>query len=207
MFEAKIADATTLRKLIEAIKDLVKNANIDVSPNGISIQAMDSSHVALVSLNMKQNGFESYRCDKAMTLGLSIENISKILKCAGNDDYITLHCEEEPSSLSFTFESKSKPCFYVDGEKISEFSLNLMHLDTEQLGIPDDAFTSECTMPASEFARICKEFGGVGDSSKQSLIQSVSRPPRKISNSQFLARSETEALFSEPKTLVKKRPL
>jgi proliferating cell nuclear antigen len=58
----------------------VKNANIDVSPQGMSIQAMDSSHVALVSLNM--------------TLGLSIENIAKILKCAGNDDIITLHCED-----------------------------------------------------------------------------------------------------------------
>lgn len=113
MFEAKISDAANFRRLIEAIKDLVKNANIDVSPNGMSIQAMDSSHVALVSLNMKQNGFESYRCDKSMTLGLSIENVSKILKCAGNDDYLTLHCEEEPSSLGFNFESKSKPCFNV----------------------------------------------------------------------------------------------
>jgi proliferating cell nuclear antigen len=67
---------------------------------------MDSSHVALVSLNMKQNGFDSYRCDKSMTLGLSIENIAKILKCAGNDDIITLHCEDEPSTLGFNFESK-----------------------------------------------------------------------------------------------------
>jgi hypothetical protein len=40
-----------------------------------------------------------------------------------------------------------------------------MRMDTEQLGIPDDSFTSECTMPAAEFARICKEFGGIGDSS------------------------------------------
>lgn len=72
----------------------------------------------------------------------------------------------------------------LDGEKISEFSLNLMHMDTEQLGIPDDAFTSECTMPAAEFARICKEFGGIGDSSKQRLIQSELRPPRKTSSSQ-----------------------
>jgi len=72
MFEAKISDATNFKKLIDSIKDLVKNANIDVSPQGMSIQAMDSSHVALVSLNMKQNGFDSYRCDKSLTLGLSI---------------------------------------------------------------------------------------------------------------------------------------
>ena len=53
-------------------------------------------------------------------------------------------------------------CCYSDGEKISEFSLTLMRMDTEQLGIPEDSFTSECIMPAAEFARICKEFGGIG---------------------------------------------
>lgn len=111
MFEAKIADAPNFKKLIEAIKDLVKTANIDVSSQGMSIQAMDSSHVALVSLNLKEKGFTSYRCDKSMTLGLSIENVAKILKCSGNDDLITLHCEDEPSTLNFNFESKGTANF------------------------------------------------------------------------------------------------
>jgi len=57
----------------------------------------------------------------------------------------------------------------VDSGKVSDFSLTLMRMDTEQLGIPDDSFTSECTMPASEFSRICKEFGGIGDSSNNSV--------------------------------------
>lgn len=52
MFEAKLAEASILKKIIEAIKDLVTDVNIDVSPQGLSIQAMDSSHVALVSLNI-----------------------------------------------------------------------------------------------------------------------------------------------------------
>jgi len=51
---------------------------------------MDSSHVALVSFHLDESGFSSYRCDRQITLGLSIENLSKILKCAANDDSITL---------------------------------------------------------------------------------------------------------------------
>jgi hypothetical protein len=35
------------------MKDLVKLVNIDVAPQGLSIQAMDTSHVALVALNLK----------------------------------------------------------------------------------------------------------------------------------------------------------
>ena len=38
----------------------------------MSIQAMDPSHVALVSLILKESGFSEYRSDKIMTLGLSI---------------------------------------------------------------------------------------------------------------------------------------
>lgn len=70
------------------------------------MQAMDSAHVALVSLKLNERGFKDYRCDRPLTLGLSIENLSKILKCAGNDDSITLQTdEEEPSSLKFFFEN------------------------------------------------------------------------------------------------------
>ena len=52
MFEAKLAEAIVLKKIIDAIKDLVTDVNIDATPNGISLQAMDSSHVALVSLTL-----------------------------------------------------------------------------------------------------------------------------------------------------------
>lgn len=53
MFEARLEDGTIFKKIIDSIKDLVKNVNIDVTPKGISIQAMDSCHIALVSLQLK----------------------------------------------------------------------------------------------------------------------------------------------------------
>lgn len=45
MFEAKLLNGNILKKIVEAIKDVVKDVNIDVSPSGklgeslISIQA------------------------------------------------------------------------------------------------------------------------------------------------------------------------
>jgi len=66
---------------------------------------MDSSHVALVSLNLKEDGFTNFRADRAMTLGLNMGNLAKIMKCAGNDDIITMKAEEDPTSITFTFES------------------------------------------------------------------------------------------------------
>ena len=37
MFEAKLAEALVLKKIIEAIKDLVTDVNIDATPSGISL--------------------------------------------------------------------------------------------------------------------------------------------------------------------------
>ena len=96
---------------------MVKNVNIDVTPKGISIQAMDSCHIALVSLQLKEKAFSHFNCQKPLTLGLAIENVAKILKIAGSDDSLTLSCEEEPSELKFKFESKSNFVFNLRRRK------------------------------------------------------------------------------------------
>jgi len=111
MFYAKLKEGNLLKKLIESIKDLVTDINLDITGSGISLQAMDSSHVALVTLTLNYDGFEDYRCDKQMTLGINITQLSKIMKCAGNDDTIILRAEDEPNYLNITFENQSKFIF------------------------------------------------------------------------------------------------
>jgi len=37
MFEAKLADGQTLKRIVEAIKDLVTDVNIDATPTGLSL--------------------------------------------------------------------------------------------------------------------------------------------------------------------------
>lgn len=141
MFEARLEKGVTFKKIVDAIKDLVKNVNLDMNNEGISLQAMDSSHVALVSLHMKEKGFKRYRCDRNITMGLSIENLSKILKCAGNEDvYQYTHSLDSTTQnprrgshhITIHFRIKEYP-FYIlsEGDRVSEFSLNLMSLDSE----------------------------------------------------------------------------
>lgn len=112
MFYAKLKEGNLLKKLIESIKDLVTDINLDITGSGISLQAMDSSHVALVTLSLNYDGFEDFRCDKQMTLGVNITQLSKIMKCAGNDDTIILRADEEPNYLNITFENLSKFFYY-----------------------------------------------------------------------------------------------
>lgn len=64
MFEARLSNGAILKKLIEAIKDLVADVNFDISNEGINLQAMDSSHVALVVLQLRASEFDEFRCDR-----------------------------------------------------------------------------------------------------------------------------------------------
>ena len=41
---------------------------------------MDNAHASLASFNMKEEGFEEYRCDKNTTLGLILFDFDKVLK-------------------------------------------------------------------------------------------------------------------------------
>lgn len=53
MFKAVLEESDTFKKLVESIKEIVKLVNIDINPEGMCIQAMDSSHVALVLLKLE----------------------------------------------------------------------------------------------------------------------------------------------------------
>lgn len=52
--------------------DLVEEANFDVNSSGFSLQAMDSSHVSLVALSLRSDGFEHFRADRAISMGMLI---------------------------------------------------------------------------------------------------------------------------------------
>ena len=108
MLELRLVQGSLLKKVLESIKDLVNDANFDCSTTGFSLQAMDSSHVALVALLLRSEGFEHYRCDRNMSMGMNLNNMAKMLKCAGNDDIITLKADDGSDTVTFMFESPSK---------------------------------------------------------------------------------------------------
>jgi proliferating cell nuclear antigen len=108
MLELRLVQGSLLKKVLEAIKDLVNDANFDCSGTGFSLQAMDSSHVALVALLLRSEGFEHYRCDRNLSMGMNLTNMAKMLRCAGNDDIITIKADDGSDTVTFMFESPSK---------------------------------------------------------------------------------------------------
>lgn len=117
---------------------------------------MDSSHVSLCALSMRAGGFDHYRCDKSTSLGLNTPNLAKILKCAGNEDLVTLKSQEDTDTLTMMFESANQ-------DRVSEFELKLMDIETENLGIPETEYQCNVRMPSVEFQRIIRDLQVLGD--------------------------------------------
>ena len=111
---------------------------------------MDGSHVALVSMNLSNEGFEFYRADTQMVLGLNVAMLAKVMKLADPNDSITLQAEDQPTHLKLIFENTKQ-------ERSAEFSLNLITLDVEHLAIPETDYSSVVSINAGEFSKICKE--------------------------------------------------
>lgn len=88
--------------------------------------------------------------------GINTKNLGLFLKCAGNEDIITMKANETSDTLTLTFESGGQ-------DRISEFDLKLMAIESEHLGIPDTEYKCNVKMPSSEFQRIIRDIGVLGD--------------------------------------------
>ena len=51
-----------------------------------------------------------------------------------------------------------------DSDRIAEYDMKLMDIDTDQLGIPDTEYDARITMPAAEFTRIVRDLSLLGES-------------------------------------------
>lgn len=159
MLEAQLSEAVVMKRVIESIRDLVKNCNFDCSEEGISLQAMDESNIALVSFKLGVEGFSSYRCDRNIPLGINVESLMKVLRSGNNDDVLTLRAEDQGSNLNLIFEDATQ-------DRISEYSLKLMDIDQQSFGMPEEDYQVTITMPSVEFQRICRDMSVLSESVK-----------------------------------------
>ncbi|KAI3625571.1 hypothetical protein CBS9595_000932 [Malassezia furfur] len=134
MLEAKIEQAVVFKRVLDAIKDLVEHANFDCNEEGL----------------LRADGFEEYRCDRPMSIGVAITSLTKVMRSAQNNDILNMR---------------------KGSDRIGEFDLKLMDIDTEHLGIPDTEYDAVVKLSSNEFARICRDLSNVGESVKITITK------------------------------------
>ena len=157
ILEVKTVQSSAFRILVEALKEILTDANLEFDNSGIKIMAMDSSHTVLVHLKLNADSFEEFKCNNKLILGINMINLFKLIKTMSNNDTLTLYVEEDNQSvLGIKIENSEK-------NTITRYKLNLMDLHEEQIQIPPTVFESVITLPSSDFQKICRDMHNLAD--------------------------------------------
>ena len=98
IIEIKTVQASAFRILVEALKEILTDANFEIDETGIKMIAMDSSHTVLVHLKLTSDKFESYKCSEKRIIGIKLSLINNEFQKA-NDTYQ----QESNSNLGYLF--------------------------------------------------------------------------------------------------------
>ena len=80
-----------------------------------------------------------------------------------------MQAEDQGDTVTFMFESPNQ-------DRISDFELKLMDIDSEQLGIPDTDYAATVKMPSGEFSRIVKYVPRPSLAIQHASLQAMSHP-------------------------------
>merc|ERR1711881_593826 len=141
--------------VVDAMKDLCKDVNFDCSEKGVQVQSMDSSHVALVSLLLRESAFSEFKCDRPTSLGMNVDSLSKILKMCGPSDSLKLRWQNDADTVSFQCEGGD--------DRIADFDLKLMQIESEHMEIPEQQYKVVIKMPSGEFQKVCRDLREFGE--------------------------------------------
>merc|ERR1712125_287211 len=131
------------------------------SEKGIQVQSMDSSHVALVSLLLRECAFADFKCDRPTSLGMNVDSLGKIFKLCGANDSLKLRWQNDADTLNFQCESS-------DDDRIADFDLKLMQIESEHMEIPEQHYKVVAKLPSSEFQKICRDLKEFGETMQMS---------------------------------------
>lgn len=144
-----LEDASKLKDILGVLKDFCNAVTFVCNNEGLSMQAMDSSHVAMSGLTMKKTQFKEYDMggESEVRISTSVENLAKLLRLAGPGTTLLWDTRGKTDRLSLELAcTKSKTNY--------KFDLLLMDIESDELEIPELQFTNVVQLKSSEFKRM-----------------------------------------------------
>ena len=153
----KTIQSSPFRCLVEALKEILTDVNLQIDSNGIKVIAVDTSHTVLVHLKLKSENFEEFFCNKKRQLGINMMNFYKFIKTISNNDTLSLYVDKDDyNNLGIKIENGDK-------NSLTKFSLKLLDIVEENISIGDEEFESIITMQSNDFQKLCRDMNNIGD--------------------------------------------
>lgn len=155
--EIQTVQSSTIKVLVEALKEILTDTVIEITPENIKICTMDSSHIILIHLKLDASKFEYYYCESRKFIGVNILNLNKIIKTINNNDTLTLFMRaDDCNHLCIRIENNEK-------NTMRTTKLNLLDLENTNFEIPAAVFHSVITLPSGDFQKICRDISNLSE--------------------------------------------
>lgn len=135
MFRAVLNDPSILKTSFNAIASIVGEVQILADSAGLTLDALDKSHIVFVHLELKPDLFDEYKSDEPLELNVDTYELINVLKRAGKDDTIELSSEGENLTLIF------------EGEARTTFNIHLIDMEYESPSPPELDYPVEVELP------------------------------------------------------------
>ncbi len=157
LFEIKTVQSSAFRTLIEALKEILIEANLQFDPSGIKVVAVDETRTNLVYLRLQAERFEHFYCSANFVLGVNMMYLFKLIKTLENNDHLTLYLpEKNPNKLGIMMQNAEK-------QTTKNYFLKLFDTNVDDIQIPSMNFTSIIHMPSGDFQKICRDMNSLGE--------------------------------------------
>jgi proliferating cell nuclear antigen len=127
-----------LRAVVEAIKPIVDEAVFTATSDGITFRAMDASHVSLLDISWKRDGFIEYECNEGgeITFGVRIDELLKLLKRIEKDTQVEISITDGEMLITAS-----------EGKKTRNYKLKLLDASkSDTTPVPKLSFNTKVTM-------------------------------------------------------------
>jgi len=153
----KTVQASTIKILVEAMKEILTDTVFEFTEEGIKICTMDSTHTILIHLKLDSSKFEQYYCDGRRLVGMNMLNLNKIIKTINNNDTLTMFMNNDNCNMfGIQIENTDKNTRRVT-------YMNLLDLENNNMEIPSATFNSVITLPSNDFQKICRDINGIAE--------------------------------------------
>lgn len=157
LFEIRTVQSSAFRTLIEALKEILAEANIEFDSTGIRIIDVDETHVVLTYLRLNADKFEYFYCPSKFILGVNMIYLFKLIKTMGNNDSLTLYLPaSNPNKLGIRMENSEK-------STITNYFLKLFDTNVDEIQIPNLNFSNIIHMPSLDLQKICRDMNALGE--------------------------------------------
>lgn len=157
LLDIKTVQASTFKQVIDALKEILMDVNLEFDETGMKIIAMDSTHIVLIHMKLEADKFEKYFCEKKMYIGINMLKLHMLIKTISNNDILSLYVlKDDPNKLGIKIENNDKNLKTV-------YKLSMLDIDVLNIQIPPVDFHTIITMPSTSLQKIIRDMHNLAD--------------------------------------------